>query len=60
MAADHVPEMYLGDGVWATFDGFAIWLSTRGQGQNHQISLEPEGVENLEKFIQRVKAARDV
>lgn len=33
------PERYLGDGVYASFDGFQIWLKTQ---EGMQIALEPE------------------
>lgn len=33
-------ETYLGDAVYASFDGFNIWLRT-GDGENQRIALEP-------------------
>ena len=33
-------ETYLGDGVYASHDGYQIWLRT-GDGNNQRIALEP-------------------
>jgi len=33
-------ETYLGDAVFASFDGYQIWLRT-GDGNNNRIALEP-------------------
>jgi len=33
------PDTYLGDGVYAGFDGFQVWLSTQ---DGSEIALEPE------------------
>lgn len=33
-------ERYLGDAVYASFDGYQIWLYT-GDGNNQRIALEP-------------------
>ena len=32
-------EVYLGDAVYVSFDGYQIWLRT-GDGGNHKIALE--------------------
>lgn len=39
-------EIYLGDAVYASFDGWHIWLRT-GDGQNQRIALEPEVFQRL-------------
>jgi hypothetical protein len=36
-----VPEEYLGDGVYASFDGYHIVLDLRGQDNTTRIALEP-------------------
>lgn len=42
-----VTEMYLGDAVYASFDGYHIWLKTsNGISITNEIALEP-GVLNL-------------
>jgi hypothetical protein len=44
------PEMYLGDGVYASFDGYHIWLDLRGQDNTTKIALEPAVLKNLNEF----------
>lgn len=34
-------ETYLGDGVYAEFDGYHIWLKTNREDGQHRIALEP-------------------
>ncbi len=39
-----IEPRYLGDGVYATFDGYHIWLKTgahEGEHVTHRIALEP-------------------
>lgn len=46
-----IQDRYLGDGVYASFDGWHIWLDLRGQGDAHiKIALEPSVMSNLRKF----------
>lgn len=47
---------YLGDGVYATFDGYNIWLDLRAQVDTTRICLEPQVLEALDKFRRRWKA----
>jgi hypothetical protein len=47
------PRSYLGDAVYASFDGHHIWLKT-GDGNNQQIALEPKVYEALRKYAQRI------
>ena len=42
-------EVYLGDAVYASFDGYQIRLRT-GDGNNQVIYLEPEVMEALMKY----------
>lgn len=44
------PE-YLGDGVYATFDGYHIWLSTQ---EGHRIAVEPAVYMALKAYAQKV------
>jgi hypothetical protein len=50
---------YLGDGVYATFDGYHIWLKT-GSHRDHEatnaIALEPAVVEALKRYVQKLAA----
>lgn len=45
---------YLGDGVYADFDGYHIILSVEGVGS---ISLEPEVMGALKRYEERMKNA---
>lgn len=47
-------DEYLGDGVYASFDGYSIWLDTRAQETVHRICLEPEVMSQLKRYEQRV------
>lgn len=40
-------DRYLGDGVYASWDGFQIWLTTQ---TGDKIALEPEVFQELIKF----------
>jgi hypothetical protein len=48
-------EVYLGDAVYASFDGWHIWLRT-GDGNNQRIALEPQVFERLVGYQQKLKA----
>lgn len=49
---------YLGDGVYAAFDGYGIWLRT-GNHQDHlcddKIYIEPDVMDSLNRFIEHLK-----
>ncbi len=55
-------QTYLGDGVYASFDGYQVWLRTeRGDGW-HEIALEPSVFESLIGYVEglnRAKRAQD-
>ena len=44
-------ETYLGDGVYASFDGDQIWLDTRAQHPVNRIALEPAVYQALKEFV---------
>lgn len=48
-------ETYLGDAVYASFDGYQIWLRT-GDGNDNRIALEPAVYAALLKFVDDLKA----
>jgi hypothetical protein len=49
---------YLGDGVYALFDGFGIWLHANDhENPTDRVYLEPEVLEALNRFNQRCLAA---
>jgi len=45
--------VYLGDAVWASFDGYQIWLKT-ADGNNQRIALEPKVYDALVKYAETV------
>lgn len=49
-------KVYLGDSVYAEFDGFGIKLTTEnGLGPSNTIVLEPEVYGNLTEFVLSLK-----
>lgn len=51
---------YLGDSVYAKFDGFAIVLTTNnGYGPSNTIVLEPEVMRALDRFVKRLNAEQE-
>lgn len=52
-------KVYLGDSVYANFDGFNIILSlNNGDGDYNSIFLEPEVINALLKFKERIDNER--
>lgn len=51
---DNKKERYLGDGVYAVFDGQRIVLDLRGQDSTTKIVLEPEVFDELNKFADSI------
>jgi hypothetical protein len=49
-------QVYLGDGVYAYFDGFQIWLETL---EGNRIAIEPSVMEALAKYAHLVFVERD-
>lgn len=47
-------KSYLGDGVYAEFDGFGITISTPRHDGTHHVYFEPSTLTNLNKYIERV------
>ena len=48
-------EKYLGDGVYASFDGYQIWLAANDR-ENKVIALEPAVMESLVRYIKEIEA----
>ena len=48
-------EDYLGDGVYASFDGYHIVLDLRAQDDFTKIALEPSVLDALDKFRKRIQ-----
>jgi len=49
------PAMYLGDSVYAKFDGYMIGLTLDRHMNPVLIWMEPQVIENLERFIKAIK-----
>lgn len=50
-----MPE-YLGDGVYASFDGFQIWVHTDVEGRRHAIAFDDTTVGAFEDYLIKVRA----
>lgn len=51
-----MPKEYLGDSVYADFDGYAITLTTEnGLGPSNTIVLEPDILAALNNYVERLK-----
>ncbi len=48
---------YLGDAVYASYDGFHIWLRT-GDGNNNEIALDPDVFTALIRYEKDLRAAQ--
>lgn len=48
-------ETYLGDGVYASFDDYQIWLRTMRDDGQHAIALEPAVLGALMAYANRLK-----
>ena len=46
-------ETYLGDGLYASFDGFSIMLRAPREGGDHVVALEPAVYRRLREWIAR-------
>jgi hypothetical protein len=51
-------ETYLGDGLYASFDGFMITLRAPREHGDHWIGLEPQVYAALLEFVARLKDDR--
>jgi hypothetical protein len=52
-------EVYLGDGLYASFDGFMFVLrAPRGDG-DHWVALEPEILAAFERFVKMMRSQTD-
>ena len=48
-------ETYLGDGLYASFDGWYIKLRAPRPDGDHWVGLEPEVFARLLKFVESIK-----
>lgn len=54
MIEDDSYSTYLGDGVYASFDGYLIWLAANHY-ENKVVALEPYVFSNLCEYVKRLK-----
>lgn len=47
-------ESYLGDGLYAEFDGWQMILRAPRDGMDHWVALEPETFTALMRFAERI------
>ena len=49
-------ETYLGDGLYASWDGFSIWLRAPREGGDHVVALEPEVLAAFQQFVRALRS----
>lgn len=49
-----VEPVYLGDGVYASFDGYQIWLHVGAHDRPRVVAIEPYVYDSLKRYAQRV------
>jgi len=52
------PETYLGDGLYASDDGFMLTLRAPRENGDHWVGLEDEILHNLFKFLERSRGVK--
>ena len=52
------PTAYLGDAVYASFDGYHIWLHLNDHRSEPLIAIEPDVLRALNAFAERCREAR--
>jgi len=50
-------DTYLGDGVYASFDGHHIILDLRAQDSTTRIALEPQVMKQLKEYDKKIQDA---
>ena len=54
-----LPEKYLGDGLYASFDGFQIRLRAPREHGDDMVFLDGETLSAFEKYIEEIKKQPD-
>jgi hypothetical protein len=52
-------EVYLGDGLYVSWDGHCIWLRALRTSGDHVVGLEPEVLDRLLAFVSDVRAQHE-
>lgn len=53
---------YIGDGVYASFDGYHVWLDLRAQRSGDhvcRIALDPSVAESLVRYIDKTRSTHN-
>lgn len=50
---------YLGDGVYASFDGYHIWLHVGDHRNKAVVALEPAVIESLNRYYEKTKLVNE-
>jgi len=58
MSEKIIDDDYLGDGVYASYDGYSIILDLRGQDSFTRIVLEPKVLQALNRYAERAESKR--
>jgi len=53
-----IEDRYLGDGVYASYDGWNLILDLRAQDNTTRIALEPPVLKALDLFRQNIQSAK--
>lgn len=53
-----IEDRYLGDGVYASYDGWSITLDLRVQDSTTRVVMDPDVVDALKEFVQAIAAER--
>lgn len=48
------PEVYIGDGLYASFDGYQFILRAPREGGDHFVALEPGVLAEFNNYVRRV------
>lgn len=51
---------YLGDGLYAEFDGIHVVLWAHRDGQRHEVYLEPDVVDSLVLYVKRLRKVEEL
>lgn len=52
-------DRYLGDGVYASFDGYHIVLDLRAQDSTTRIALEPSALTALNRYVSDIQTENE-
>ena len=52
-------KRYLGDGLYASYDGEYIWLSCERDGGEHRVALDASTLAEFERYIAFLRGLRD-